>query len=150
MDASRCQFPRMKFVALDFETANESLDSVCQVGVASFADGQLVESWQTLVDPEDHFSGMNIGIHGITQEDVEDAATFPEVFQELRKRIDGQVIVHHTGFDKVALVQTIDKYKLVAEMSCNWLDTARVARRTWPECERRGYGLAALARHVGN
>ena len=39
-----------------FETANESLDSICQIGVASFDSGCLVGSWETLVDPQDDFS----------------------------------------------------------------------------------------------
>jgi DNA polymerase III subunit epsilon len=139
----------MKFVSLDFETANESLASVCQIGVASFADGQLMGTWETLVDPEDDFAGMNVAIHGITRKHVSDAPTFPEVFEELCKLVNNQVVVHHTGFDKVALAQSIDKYKLAAYATCDWLDTARVARRTWPECEKRGYGLASLARKLG-
>jgi DNA polymerase-3 subunit epsilon len=29
---------------------------------------------------------------------------------------------------------------------CSWLDTARVARRTWESVGRKGYGLANLAK----
>jgi len=31
----------------------------------------------------------------------------------------------------------------------NWLDTARVARRTWDAVARKGYGLANLASMLG-
>ena len=124
----------MKFVALDFETANESLDSICQIGVASFADGRLVGSWETLVDPEDHFSGMNISVHGITPKHVKGVPRFSDVFEHLRELLaDGEAVAHHTAFDRAALGRTIEKYELDAP-NCNWLDTARVVRRTWPEC----------------
>jgi DNA polymerase-3 subunit epsilon len=139
----------MKFVALDFETANESLDSICQIGVASFADGSLVGSWETLVDPEDDFSDMNTSIHGITADCVKGSPKFPDIFGHLCKLLlDGEAVAHHTCFDKAALSQTLEKYEL-DDVSCAWLDTARVVRRTWPECARRGFGLAPVAKMLG-
>ena len=33
----------MNFVAIDVETANPDMASICQVGLAKYVDGQLVE-----------------------------------------------------------------------------------------------------------
>lgn len=55
----------MNFIALDFETANADLSSICQVGLVAFRDGKVADTYTTLVDPEDHFDSMNISIHGI-------------------------------------------------------------------------------------
>ena len=55
----------MQFVAIDVETANADMGSICQIGLAKFVDGQLAEEWCTLVDPEDYFDDVNISIHGI-------------------------------------------------------------------------------------
>ena len=55
----------MQFVAIDVETANPDMGSICQIGLAKFVDGQLAEEWSTLVDPEDYFDDVNISIHGI-------------------------------------------------------------------------------------
>lgn len=33
--------------------------------------------------------------------------------------------------------------------SCAWLDSARVARRTWAECAKSGYGLANVCKMIG-
>ena len=122
----------MRFVALDFETANPSLDSICQVGVVVFADGCVADSWETLVDPEDFFDGWNVSIHGIDEKDVVGAPKFPDIFQRLCDLLAGQIVIHHTPFDKVALAQAFEKHQL-GEVSCQWLDTARVVRRAWPE-----------------
>ena len=35
----------MEFVALDVETANADMASICQIGIAQFRDGSLVEDW---------------------------------------------------------------------------------------------------------
>ena len=138
----------MKFVALDFETANPSLDSICQIGVVVFADGCVTDAWETLVDPEDYFDGWNVSIHGIEERHVVGAPKFPEVFQRLWDLLDGQVVVHHTPFDKTALVLTFEKHQL-PEISCQWLDTARVVRRAWPEFSHSGYGLKKVAKSLG-
>ncbi len=43
----------MEFVALDFETANPDMSSICQLGFVHFKDGLLQDEWKTYVDPED-------------------------------------------------------------------------------------------------
>ena len=73
----------MEFVAIDVEIANADMTSICQISLAKFKDGQLVEEWSQLIDPEDYFDSINIDIHGITEVDVVSAPTFPEVMDEL-------------------------------------------------------------------
>lgn len=50
----------MHFVALDIETANADMSSICQIGMARYVDGNLTEEWSSLIDPEDYFSPINI------------------------------------------------------------------------------------------
>jgi DNA polymerase-3 subunit epsilon len=63
----------VSFVVIDFETANADLSSICQVGIASFHDGRLVDTWGSLVNPEDEFDAINVSIHGIDEHQVKDA-----------------------------------------------------------------------------
>jgi DNA polymerase III epsilon subunit-like protein len=51
----------MNFVAVDVETANSSLASICQIGAAFFIDGKLCETWETLVNPEEYFDLLTKG-----------------------------------------------------------------------------------------
>lgn len=46
----------MDFIALDVETANAGLASICQVDIVTFRNGQVAEQWQTLVNPSTHTS----------------------------------------------------------------------------------------------
>ena len=59
-----------RFVAVDVETANADLSTICQIGLVLFEDGKQAWKWESLVDPEDFFDGWNVMIHGITEEDV--------------------------------------------------------------------------------
>lgn len=138
----------MEFVAIDVETANADMASICQIGLARFKDGKLVEEWSSLVDPEDYFDFINIDIHGIAEEDVVGAPTFSEVVGDLSSFLSGSVCVSHTHFDRVSVGRALEKYSL-NPIETVWLDSARVARRTWEECAWRGYGLSNVCEIIG-
>jgi len=138
----------MEFVALDVETANADCSSICQIGIAHFADGCLTGEWSTLVNPEDHFDSFNVSIHGITEDLVRDSPVFPRLIGEIRRRVRERIVLSHTPFDRVAIAQACAKYDLEG-VECAWLDTARVARRTWNQFAHRGYGLHNVCALIG-
>ena len=100
-----------EFVTLDVETANADLGSICQLGVVRFTEGQISDSWQSLVDPDDYFDPMNISIHGINEESVKGAPQFPGVIELLRELLDDRVVVTHGAFDKLAVSRACDRYQ---------------------------------------
>jgi DNA polymerase-3 subunit epsilon len=138
----------MRFVAIDVETANADVGSICQIGLATFVDGKVVDEWSTLVDPEDEFDGINISIHGIEPHMVEGQPTFPRLAAKVRRYMNGAISVCHTHFDRIAIDRVFDKYAL-EPVHTTWLDTARVTRRTWAEMAWKGYGLAKVCQHIG-
>ena len=69
-----------KIVAIDFETANNQMSSVCSVGIAVMEDGVVIDHYYSLIKPEEnvsYFSPYNIRVHGITAKDVEDMLQVP-------------------------------------------------------------------------
>lgn len=138
----------MNFVALDVETANADMASICQIGIAKYTEGRLVEEWSSLIDPEDYFDYINIDIHGITEEAVKGSPTFPEIIKTLDRLLKNTICVSHTHFDRVSIRRAFAKYDL-EEIETAWLDSARVARRTWEDCAWGGYGLANICEKIG-
>jgi DNA polymerase-3 subunit epsilon len=138
----------VNFVAVDVETANSRLSSICQVGVAEFMNGALANKWQSLINPEDHFDGINVSIHGIDEEAVQDAPTWTDAFPILSELLHDKVLVCHTAFDRVAVSLACERYEL-DWCFCRWLDSARVVRRAWPLFAQSGYGLSNVATHFG-
>lgn len=138
----------MQFVAIDVETANADMSSVCQIGIARFVNGQLVEEWCTLVDPEDYFDEVNISIHGIESKMVRGQPKLPQIADRLRATLENTVSVCHTHFDRIALGKAYGKYDL-DPIRTTWLDSARVVRRTWKDLAWKGYGLANVCRRIG-
>jgi DNA polymerase-3 subunit epsilon len=138
----------MQFVAIDVETANPDMGSICQIGLAKFVDGQLADEWCTLVDPEDYFDDVNISIHGIEPKMVRGQPKLPQIADRLRSMLENTVSVCHTHFDRIALGRAYTKYNL-SPISTTWLDSARVVRRTWKDLAWKGYGLANVCSKIG-
>lgn len=136
------------FIALDVETANADVASICQAGAVTFVDGREAGTWESLLDPEDFFEGINVSIHGITEDTVRGAPRFPDVEPVLRRLLEGRTVVSHMPFDRLALERVLRKYGL-PPIVCTWLDSARVTRRAWPQFEASGYGLESVAEFCG-
>lgn len=138
----------LDFISIDLETANPNPWSICQVGVAEFANGALAAEWMTYVDPEERFNRDNVAIHGITGAAVRGWPKLAEVADGLRELLEGRIVVSHSQFDRVALEQAFDRLA-IERLTCSWLDSTLVARRAWEGFGRRGFGLENLCRHLG-
>lgn len=103
----------MDFIAIDFETANSSRDSVCAIGLAKYQNGILIDTLEALINPEDYFDGYNIEIHGITAEMVIDAPTFHDFYPKFHDFIENEMLVaHFASFDMSVLRYACGKYNL--------------------------------------
>jgi len=134
----------MEFVVIDVETANADLSSICQVGIANFQQGHLIAGWTSLVNPEDEFDPLNVSIHGIGENEVADAPNWPQLYPEVAARLESQIVVCHTPFDRVAVARACERYGIM-NCVCTWLDSAKVVRRAWPQFAKSGYGLSSVA-----
>lgn len=137
----------MEFIAVDVETANADMSSICQIGIAHYCDGELIEEWGTYVDPKDDFDYINISIHGIDEKTVKKSPVFNDIAEKIYSYFDDRIIVCHTHFDRVAIKKAFDKNGL-RHSKGKWLDSARVARRTWKQFAFKGYGLGNICEYL--
>lgn len=138
----------MNFIAIDVETANAQMRSICRIGLVKYENDVEVGFRDYLINPGEYFDPYNTLIHGITQEQVKASPSFPDVLDELSAYTDGHILVAHTHFDRTSLSRACLHHS-TDDLSRRWLDTAKVARRAWPECASYGYGLAKLAKNFG-
>lgn len=137
----------MEFVAIDVETANANLSSICQIGIVRFVDSKPVEQWKTLVNPNDFFDWMNVSIHGIDEDAVSDAPTWADIIGKVCAMTNGKIVVSHGSFDRSAIDRACKLFG-AEPPQCQWLDTCRVARRAWIDISKKGYGLSAIAERL--
>ena len=93
------------FAAIDFETANNERTSVCSVGVIIVRNGEIVDSFYSLIQPEpNYYNYWCSQVHGLTRQDTEDALIFPEVWKQIEPLIEGlPLVAHNKAFDESCL-----------------------------------------------
>ena len=76
------------FVAIDFETANQEPSSVCSVGAVMVRNGQVADSFYSLIQPEpNYYNYWCQRVHGLSRCDTDNAPVFSKVWKELERRI---------------------------------------------------------------
>ena len=99
----------LEYVAFDVETTgfNKS-DRVVEIGLVAFKNGQLLEEWSTLLNPQRDVGKSNI--HGITASMVSTAPLFQEIVNDIFRIINGRVLVaHQFSFDARMLAQELNR-----------------------------------------
>ena len=108
-------FALMKnFAAIDFETANQQRTSICSVGIVIVRNGEIVDSYYSLIKPEpEYYSYWNTRVHGLTMEDTMNARVFPEVWAEIDPKIEGlPLVAHNSPFDEGCLKSVFQMYQM--------------------------------------
>jgi DNA polymerase-3 subunit epsilon len=91
----------LAFFDLETTGTNVELDRIVEIAVIThFPDGRS-ETWRALINPQRHIPASASKIHGITDADVCDALTFPEVASDLAARLYGSDLAGFNilGFD---------------------------------------------------
>ncbi len=102
------------FVAIDFETANDSLTSACSMGLVAVQNSNIVKTEYFLIRPTSPcFAEKNIKIHGITPDSVKNAPLFPEVWEKVQHYFRNNVaIAHNAHFDMSVLKRCLIEHDL--------------------------------------
>ncbi len=137
------------FTAIDFERANNALNSICQVGLCVVEHGTVVRSCEYFVRPPKkvfYFQKNAVHIHGITYEDVCGAPTFDKVWEAIFPDIEGRPLVAHSfRDDALALDAALRSYGIKYKYrEYGHLCTLELAQRASIHDENNKYNLEAL------
>jgi DNA polymerase-3 subunit epsilon len=142
------------FAAIDFEIANHEHTSVCSVGVVVVRDGEITDTYYSLIHPEPEWHWWRFTqIHGLTVADTADAPIFPKVWAEIEPKIVGlPLVAHNSPFDEGCLKAVFRMYQMDYpdyEFHCTCRASRRVFGQELPDHQlhtvaaRCGYDLTA-------
>ena len=134
------------FAAIDFETANYDRSSVCSVGVVIVRDGEIVDKFYSLIQPEpNYYNYWCTQVHGLCRADTDDAPVFPEVWAQIEPRIEGlPLVAHNRPFDEGCLRAVFRIYQMDYP-EYEFLDTFAASRRLQPDLENHQLQTVAAA-----
>ena len=134
------------FAAIDFETANYERSSVCSVGVVIVRDGEIVDKFYSLIQPEpNYYNYWCTQVHGLCREDTEEAPVFPDVWARIDPLIEGlPLVAHNRPFDESCLKAVFRVYQMDYP-DYVFLDTLWASRRLLPNLDNHQLDTVAAA-----
>ena len=128
---------------VDIETTGGSPRNsrVLEVAALRYEDGQIVQEFSTLIQPDTYVPRFISNITGITDADVRDAPRFADIAAELHDILDGAIFAaHNVNFDYSFIK---NEYALLgATFKAKRFCTVRLSRFLYPN--DRGHSLQKL------
>lgn len=102
------------FVAIDFETANNSPSSICSLGIVVVRNGVITAREYRKVRPVPNFYNYhNTRVHGLTRRDTDYSLGFPMVWRELQPLFAGlPFVAHNAPFEERCLRAVHEVYNM--------------------------------------
>jgi DNA polymerase III subunit epsilon len=121
----------MKFVAIDFETANYSPNSACAIGLVSVENNIITQQQHFLIQPPTK-EFIFTYIHGISWQQVSAAATFQQLWPQITEILAGAdfFAAHNARFDQNVLQECCNFYHLPYPKQ-EFICSVQLARKTW-------------------
>jgi len=137
---------KKNYAIIDIETTGgmTQRDKITEIGVVIHNGERVVETWETLVNPERSIPANISRITGITNDMVHDAPKFYEVAKKLIEITEGCIFVaHNVRFDYGFIRKEFDRlgYTYTRKQLCS----VKLSRRVFPSLS--SYSLGNLIRH---
>lgn len=130
----------LNYVVADVEGNGQQPPNLVELAILPITDGVIGEPVSWLVKPPRSIRYMATRVHGISDQDVACAPAFTDVKQEVRRVLEGRVLVAHNAHVDVSVLRR--------ELGC-WecpevFDTLRLAKRLVPG--QPSYKLGSLVK----
>lgn len=134
-----------RFAIIDTETTGfGKTDRLVEIAVVLVEGREIVQEWETLINPERDISNSNI--HGITPEITSLAPVFLEIYSELSRLINGTIIVaHNLSFDQRMLEQEFSRAKKAIDMGTGFCTLQATKLKLETACVE--YGVTNISAH---
>ncbi|MBQ9703487.1 MAG: PolC-type DNA polymerase III, partial [Clostridia bacterium] len=137
-----------EFCVFDIETTGLSniKDKIKEIGAVIIKDGEVVDTYNTFVNPEMPIPEKIVELTGITDEMVKDARTIKDVLPEFFRFAGDRILVaHNASFDTGFIRRACESCGM--EFNYSYLDTVALSKYVNPELKR--HKLDVLAEHYG-
>ena len=136
------------YCVFDLETTGISFrtEKITEIGIMKVRNGEVIDSFETFVNPEKPIPIRVQEITHITDDMVKDAPTIEEIMPKVLEFFGDSVLVaHNADFDTSFIKYNCDKMGL--KFDNTYLDTLRLAKDLFPDYKK--YKLGIIAENLG-
>ena len=94
--------PMQPYAVIDIETTGgrAGIHKITEIGIVKMVNGEVIEQWQSLINPERRIPSMITALTGISNDMVADAPLFVDIADEVDKFTENCIFVaHNVNFD---------------------------------------------------
>ncbi|MBU0475882.1 MAG: GIY-YIG nuclease family protein [Bacteroidetes bacterium] len=138
-----------EFAVLDFETTGTSgrHNRAIEIGIVRVKNGEILETFQSFINPGTHVPYYITSLTGITNDDVHDAPFFEDLTSQIIDFIGDSILVaHNMPFDYSFLQNEFMRADVLLPKN-ETLCTLKLARKLYPELKSKSLGN--LVQHFG-
>lgn len=134
------------YSVIDTETTglDSKYNQIIDVAVVSIKNGKIINTYETLVNPNRRIPDYITTFTGIDNNLVEEAPNFSEISYELKDLIDRTIIVAHNALFDIRFLVTEFKRTNIG-LKTDYLCTVKACRKLYPGLKR--YNLDSLTKH---
>lgn len=135
-----------QFAVVDTETTGfGKTDRILEIGIVLVDGNEIVEEWETLINPERDISNSNI--HGITSDAVSLAPVFSEIVDEISTFLNNRIFVaHNISFDVRMLEQEFSRLGRLVDFGRGFCTLQATRMKLEAACLRYGVNNASAHR----
>lgn len=148
MNSKDKTFSQATFSVIDFETTGTSPKNsrAIEVGIVKIENLKIVDSYQSLINPQQYVPPFITSLTGIENEDLIDAPPFENISQDIKNFIDGTVLVgHNLPFDFAFLYSEFQRAELILP-KLKQVCTLKLSRSLFPELKSKALG--SMVKHL--
>ena len=137
-----------EYCILDIETTGLSFrtEKITEFGIMKYKNGEVIDSFESFVNPEKPIPKEVVDITNITDEMVKDAPTIKEIMPKVLEFIGDSVLVAHNADFDIGFIKYNCK-QLGLELNNTYIDTLRLAKDLFPGYKK--YKLGIIADNLG-
>jgi DNA polymerase-3 subunit epsilon len=147
----------LDYAVVDVETTGTRCwagDRITEIAVVTVRGGVVVETFETLVNPERSIPAFITRLTNITWDMVKHAPRFRDICDDVLRAMDGAIFVAHNAQFDWRFVSTEVEWATGRQLDGRRLCTVRLARKLLPQLRSRRldflamhYGVTITARH---
>ena len=127
-------------IVIDVETTglDYTREKIIEFAGVKLVNGKVKETFETLINAKQHIRKSSQAIHGITQEDLENAPTEEEIYPKIFEFIEGATLVAHNAVFDYSFLNRASKRLYDKEIENNYVDTQMMFKEVYPQYESCG------------
>ena len=133
-----------EYVVLDIETTGLSFqtEKITELGAVKIKNGEIIEEFESFVNPEKPIPEKIVEITHITDEMVKDAGTIEEVLPKFLEFLGDSVLVAHNANFDIGFIRHYAE-KLGYKLDNTYIDTLSLSKQVFPDFKKYKLGLIA-------